>query len=79
MNCPTLRPGITGPASLKYRDEELILAAQPDPLKYNDEVIWPDKVRINRYYLHHYSFLTDIRLILATVFRRHLTYGGEVI
>ncbi len=74
-----LRPGITGPASLKYRDEELILAAQPDPLKYNDEVIWPDKVRINRYYLHHYSFLTDIRLILATVFRRHLTYGGEVI
>ena len=74
-----LRPGITGPATLKYRNEEEILAAVEDPQKYNDEVIFPDKVRINRYYLHHYSFWMDIRLIVATVLGQHLEYGGEVI
>ena len=74
-----LRPGITGPASLKYRNEEEILASVEDPQKYNDEVIFPDKVRINRYYLHHYSFWMDIRLIVATVLGQHLEYGGEVI
>lgn len=74
-----LRPGITGPASLKYRNEEEILASVEDPRKYNDEVIFPDKVRINRYYLHHYSFWMDIRLIVATVLGQHLEYGGEVI
>ena len=62
-----LRPGVTGPASLKYRDEEEILAKVDDPQKYNDEVIFPDKVRINRYYLHHHSFMVDIRMIVATV------------
>lgn len=74
-----LRPGITGPASLKYRNEEEILASVEDPQKYNDEVIFPDKVRINRYYLHHYSFWMDIRFIVATVLGQHLEYGGEVI
>ena len=74
-----LRPGITGPASLKYRDEERLLASVPYPKKYNDEVIWPDKVRLNRYYLHHFSVLTDIRLIIATVFRLHIKYAGEII
>ena len=74
-----LRPGITGPASLKYRNEEEILALVENPQKYNDEVIFPDKVRINRYYLHHYSFWMDIRLIMATVLGQHLEYGGEVI
>jgi lipopolysaccharide/colanic/teichoic acid biosynthesis glycosyltransferase len=58
-----LRPGITGPASLKYRDEEELLAQQADPQKYNDEVIFPDKVRINCYYLHHYSFVKDVQMI----------------
>jgi len=72
-----LRPGITGPASLKYRNEEEILAAVDDPQRYNDEVIFPDKVRINLYYLHHYSFVKDIRMILATVLGRHMEYGGE--
>lgn len=72
-----LRPGITGPASLKYRDEEEILAKKKNPQKYNDEVIFPDKVRINRYYLHHYSFVMDIRLIVNTVLGRHMIYGGE--
>ena len=74
-----LRPGITGPASLKYRDEEEILATVEDPQKYNDEVIYPDKVRINRYYFHNYSFLLDIKMILATVFGKHMEYGGEII
>ncbi len=74
-----LRPGITGPASLKYRNEEEILATVEDPQKYNDEVIFPDKVRINRYYLHHYSFWTDIRMIFATVLGKHMEYGGEII
>ncbi len=74
-----LRPGITGPASLKYRNEEEILATVDDPQKYNDEVIYPDKVRINRYYLHHYSFWTDLKLIVATVLGRHIEYAGEII
>lgn len=74
-----LRPGITGPASLKYRNEEEILARVDDPQRYNDEVIFPDKVRINRYYLHHYSFINDIRLILVTVLGRRMMYGGEEI
>ena len=74
-----LRPGITGPASLKYRDEEELLAGQPDPQKYNDEVIFPDKVRINLYYLHHYSFIKDIEMIFCTVLGRRMKYGNEII
>lgn len=74
-----LRPGITGPASLKYRDEEELLARQSDPQRYNDEVIFPDKVRINRYYLHHYSFITDIQIIICTVLGRRMTYNDELI
>lgn len=74
-----LRPGITGPATLKYRNEEEILAQQPNPHKYNDEVIWPDKVRINRYYLHHYSFIKDIQMILCTVLGKKMWYNGEEI
>ncbi|MDE6741007.1 MAG: sugar transferase [Muribaculaceae bacterium] len=74
-----LRPGITGPASLKYRDEEDLLAKQPDPQKYNDEVIFPDKVRINLYYLNHYSFPKDIQMIFATVLGRHIHYANETI
>lgn len=74
-----LRPGITGPASLKYRDEEVLLALQPDPQKYNDEVIFPDKVRINLYYLHHYSFVKDIEMIFCTVLGRKMKYNNEII
>lgn len=72
-----LRPGITGPASLKYRDEEDLLAKQEDPQKYNDEVIFPDKVRINLYYLHHYSFVKDIQMIFCTVLGKRMLYAGE--
>ena len=74
-----LRPGITGPASLKYRDEEELLALQSDPQEYNDKIIFPDKVRINRYYLHHYSFLKDIRMIFCTVLGRRMHYNNEII
>ena len=74
-----LRPGITGPASMKYRNEEELLDKQADPQKYNDDVIFPDKVRINRYYLHHYSFLKDIKIILCTILGRRMKYGGEII
>jgi lipopolysaccharide/colanic/teichoic acid biosynthesis glycosyltransferase len=63
----SLRPGITGPATLKYRDEEEILAAQDDPEQYNREVIYPDKVQINLQYIREWSFLGDLRYILVTV------------
>ncbi len=63
-----LRPGITGPASIKYRNEEELLAQQADPKVYNDNVIWPDKVKINLDYLDHWTFLGDIQLIFKTVF-----------
>ena len=63
-----LRPGITGPASLKYKNEEELLAQVDDPQTYNDEVIYPDKVRINLGYYYHHSLLGDLKLILETVF-----------
>ena len=74
-----LRPGITGPASLKYRNEEELLARQAEPLKYNDEVIYPDKVRINLYYYYNYSFAKDIKMIVCTVLGKTMEYNGEMI
>lgn len=64
----SVRPGITGPATLKYRNEEELLAQQPDPEKYNREVIFPDKVKLNREYVENYSFWTDIGYIWETIF-----------
>lgn len=66
----SVRPGITGPATLKYRNEEEILAKQIDPDKYNAEVIYPDKIRINRKYAKNHSFWTDIVYIFKTIFSR---------
>ena len=100
-----LRPGITGPASLKYRDEEemiaefvqkarmadeAVLAAYPQvdfasmtdgeiALWYNDNVIYPDKVRLNCYYYRNYSFVKDIQMIFATVLGKRIFYAGEEI
>lgn len=88
-----LRPGITGPATLKYRLEdemiyEYVAQKQKDgdtrPMQviateYNDSVIYPDKVRINCYYYRNYSFFKDIDIILATVFGRKISYNGEII
>lgn len=62
-----LKPGITGPATLKYRNEEELLAQQANPQQYNDEVIFPDKVKINLEYLRHHSFWGDIRIIIQTI------------
>lgn len=103
-----LRPGITGPASLKYRDEEYIIAsfvehilhgkklspkisvphALPDftgqsaeciAKWYNDNVIYPDKVRLNYFYYHNYSLIKDIQMIFATILGKRIQYAGEII
>ena len=88
-----LRPGITGPATLKYRLEDEMISeyvtkeqAEGDtrPMQliaeeYNDKVIYPDKVRINRYYLHHYSFFKDIQIIFCTVLGQKMKYDNEII
>ena len=95
-----LRPGITGPATLKYRLEDEMLADvrrlmsegrclpgeeinrmtdQELAVWYNDNVIYPDKVRLNLYYLNHYSFVKDIQMIICTVLGRKMMYAGEVI
>jgi lipopolysaccharide/colanic/teichoic acid biosynthesis glycosyltransferase len=63
-----LKPGITGPATLVYANEEEILATVADPVKYNEEVIYPNKVRINLEYYFYNSFWGDIRIILRTFF-----------
>jgi len=67
-----LKPGITGPASMKYSNEEEILADQDDPVKYNNEVIYPDKVRINLEYLKNQSFILDLKIIIYTILGRKL-------
>lgn len=96
-----LRPGITGPATLKYRLEDEMIADYICEMKseelrvkngipvgltnqefavwYNDNVIYPDKVRLNLYYLKHYSFIKDIEMIFATVLGRHIEYNNEII
>jgi lipopolysaccharide/colanic/teichoic acid biosynthesis glycosyltransferase len=62
-----LKPGITGLASLKYRNEEQLLAQQPNPQHYNDEVIWPDKVRINKWYTQNRTLIMDVQIIFYTL------------
>lgn len=88
-----LRPGITGPATLKYRLEDEMIseyAAQKQEegdtrpmqeiaVEYNDNVIYPDKVRLNCYYYRHYSFIKDIQMILCTVLGKKMEYAGEEI
>ena len=64
-----LRPGITGAASLKYINEEELLAKVDDPKKYNDEIIYPDKVKINLEYYYNRTFWEDIKIIFNTIFR----------
>lgn len=87
-----LRPGITGPASLKYRDEEDMIAEYVFKNKgkngmsdeqlaiwYNDNIIYPDKVRLNLQYLKHYSFPLDIKMIFCTVLDKRMMFDGEII
>jgi len=70
MKILSLRPGITGVASLKYANEEAILAEQEDPVKYNNDIIYPDKVRLNLDYYYNNNLWVDIKIIFATIFRR---------
>jgi lipopolysaccharide/colanic/teichoic acid biosynthesis glycosyltransferase len=63
----SLRPGITGPASLTFRDEEELLAMQDNPKAYNDSVIWPKKIEINKAYIRNYSFKNDLYYIFKTI------------
>lgn len=63
-----VKPGITGPAQLAFRNEEDILMAQENPIQYNDEVIWPQKVEINKKYIQNWSFLKDLNFIVQTIF-----------
>ena len=88
-----LRPGITGPATLKYRLEDEMISEyvaqkqkagdnrpmQEIAVEYNDTVIYPDKVRLNCYYYRHYSFVKDIQMILCTVLGKKMEYKGELI
>lgn len=88
-----LRPGITGPATLKYRLEDEMISAyvaerqaagdtrdvQVIAVEYNDTVIYPDKVRLNKYYYEHYSFVKDIEIIFATVLGKKIEFAGETI
>lgn len=69
MKILLLKPGITGPASLKYADEEKILMAEADPVKYNAEVIYPDKVKINLWYFYNRNFLYDVKILALTFIR----------
>jgi lipopolysaccharide/colanic/teichoic acid biosynthesis glycosyltransferase len=62
-----LKPGITPEAALKYINEEQLLAAQENPLQYNDEVIYPDKIKMNLHYYYTRSFLVDLKILLQTV------------
>ena len=66
-----MRPGITGPATLKYSNEEKLLSEVENPKKYNDEVIFPDKVKINLEYMDNLSLWMDIKIIFKTIFRKN--------
>lgn len=86
-----LRPGITGPATLKYRLEDEMISEyvakrqaegdsrpiQEIATEYNDNVIYPDKVRLNKYYYRNYSFIKDIEMIFATVLGWKVKFAGE--
>ena len=64
----SIRPGITGPATLTFRDEEKILSIQDDPENYNMKVIFPEKIRLNKEYIKNYSFFLDLKYIFKTIF-----------
>lgn len=71
----TVRPGLTGAGSVKYNNEEDLLAMQDDPVYYNDHILYPDKVRIDLGYIKHWSFWLDLKIILFTLLGRKLKEG----
>jgi len=66
----TVKPGLTGLDSISYANEEELLDKQPDPQRYYDEVLWPDKVRINVLYIKNKSFWLDLEILISTLFRK---------
>ncbi len=64
----TVKPGITGPATIKYKNEDQLLLQQPNPKQYNDEVIWKDKIKINKEYVKNWSLQKDIRYLWLSIF-----------
>ena len=64
----TVKPGITGPATIKYKNEDKILLQQTNPKQYNDEVIWKDKIKINKEYVKNWSLQKDIRYLWSSIF-----------
>ncbi len=68
----SFRPGLTGAASIKYSNEEELLAEHDDPIRYNDEILYPAKVRINNNYVKNWSFFLDIKIILFTLLGKKL-------
>lgn len=65
-----LKPGITSLASIKYANEEYLLSEQKEPLKYNDEVVFPDKVKMNLDYYYNRNFWIDLKIVIKTIFKR---------
>jgi len=65
-----LKPGLTSEASLKYFNEEQLLAMQDNPLEYNDLVLFPDKVRLNLQYYYEHTFFGDLKIIAKTLFHK---------
>lgn len=68
----SVKPGLTGAASLLFSNEEELLANQADPVKYNDEVLFPEKVRINNNYVQNRSFWLDLKIVVFTILGRKL-------
>ena len=68
-NILKLKPGITSLASLKYSNEELLLSQQKNPIDYNNNIIYPDKVKMNLNYYKNHNLWTDIKIKFATIFR----------
>lgn len=64
----SFKPGITGPAQLAFKEEETLLLMQENPIYYNDEVLWPEKVKINKSYVENWSFMRDIQYLFQTIF-----------
>jgi lipopolysaccharide/colanic/teichoic acid biosynthesis glycosyltransferase len=65
-----VKPGITGPATIKYKNEDNILLKQQNPKQYNDEVIWPDKVKINKEYVRNWSLWKDVGYLWGSAVRK---------
>lgn len=62
----SIKPGLTSPATLKYQNEEMLLTKVKNPKEYNDKIIWPDKIRMNKKYVENWSFKTDLYILYKT-------------